>query len=235
MISNKIKPIFIYLFILVYFALVIINFNFNHMPYTKYAIDSNGIRTKIDTENSHYSMDYVNKINGTVSMVKPSGQSEFTIMTYEMEVRIFEMIITIAIEILALILLLWFFDKFIIDKIFDLLYGGCFIMKDNKKKILILIYIILFVVLTIFFTPYKAFYAYDTKIFTGISGFQPIFAFSELTPYETYISSIDNKTYNRQYLYSIDFQVLFIELLTLTVVFTGLYLIIRNKKEPPQS
>lgn len=95
-------------------------------------------------------------------------------------------------------------------------------MSENRKtdkrlkKFLIFIYTISSALLLILFTPYKQFaYVSNNAVFTGHRGFKSLFLFNNL-----------EESFNgRLAIYYIDFQVLFVELITLTIIFIGLYLI----------
>jgi RNA polymerase subunit RPABC4/transcription elongation factor Spt4 len=98
-----------------------------------------------------------------------------------------------------------------------------FISKSmSLKNIVLTLYIILFFSITIIFTPYVKFaYSSGKLLFTGERGFYPLFRFNDLMEV--------TKNGNIHFVYNIDFRVLLLEVVVLTVIFLIIYLNIRNK------
>lgn len=83
---------------------------------------------------------------------------------------------------------------------------------NNTVRTIIVIYIVVFAVICLFFIPCKQFSYVDTKaIFTGVRDIYSVF--------ELY--QIRQITPNYPYFYYIDWQVLWIELLPLTIITIG--------------
>lgn len=92
----------------------------------------------------------------------------------------------------------------------------------SLKNIVLTLYIILLLLITIIYTPYaKLVYSYGKLLFTGERGFYPLFRFNDLMEV--------TKNENIPYIYNIDFRVLLLEVVVLTVIFLIIYLNIRNK------
>lgn len=93
----------------------------------------------------------------------------------------------------------------------------------NKKiKVLILVYLILISVICLIYTPYVEYTWLDSSQgyeFTGYRGNSSLYQFNEIQPPNT----------QYLYVYYIDFQVLFVEILVVTVIFIGLYIIVLKK------
>lgn len=92
----------------------------------------------------------------------------------------------------------------------------------SLKNIILTLYIILLLLITIIFTPYVKFTYYSGKLlFTGERGFYPLFRFNDLMEI--------TKNGNNYFVYNIDFRVLLLEVVVLTVIFLIVYLNIRKK------
>lgn len=93
----------------------------------------------------------------------------------------------------------------------------------SLKNIILYLYIILFISITIIFTPYvKLTYSTGKLLFTGERGVYPLFRFNDLME----VSKNGNSPIS---VYNIDFRFLLLEVVVLTVIFLIIYLNIRNK------
>lgn len=93
----------------------------------------------------------------------------------------------------------------------------------SLKNIVLYLYIILFISITIIFTPYVKFtYSSGKLLFTGERGVYPLFRFNDLMEVTKNGNSLIS-------VYNIDFRVLLLEVVVLTVIFLIIYLSIRNK------
>lgn len=101
----------------------------------------------------------------------------------------------------------------------------------NKKiKLIILVYAIFFITLSIFITPYKILAYYDGEaIFLGERGNGPVTEFNNITEKINAEAQRLNKPGSIRIIY-IDWQVLNLELLTLTVMTVCICLIFKDKK-----
>lgn len=107
------------------------------------------------------------------------------------------------------------------------------VILNKKVKLIILIYAIIFITLSIFITPYKIFIFYDGEAtFFGERGNGPITEFNYITKKINAEAEKLNKPGGIRIIY-IDWQVLNLELLTLTVVTFCLCLLFKDKKPIP--
>ena len=91
---------------------------------------------------------------------------------------------------------------------------------NNAVRTIIVIYIIVFIAICLFFIPCKQFmYGNGNVVFTGA---REIFSVFELY-------QMDSLEKTNKYFYYIDWQVLFIELLPLTVLAVGTSLILKKE------
>jgi len=95
---------------------------------------------------------------------------------------------------------------------------------NNIVRTLIVIYIILFVILCVFITPYKQYTYGNNSCFTGDRVYTAVFASDSLE--SSIVNSVTGKQLN--VVYYIDLQVLFVELIALTVFFIGACLIFKK-------
>jgi hypothetical protein len=92
----------------------------------------------------------------------------------------------------------------------------------SLKNIVLTLYIILLLLITIIYTPYAKFvYSSGKLLFTGERGFYPLFRFNDLIEV--------TKNENIPFIYNIDFRVLLLEVVVLTVIFLIIYLNIRKE------
>lgn len=98
---------------------------------------------------------------------------------------------------------------------------------NNAVKTIIVIYIIVFMAICLFFIPCKQFMYPGKPMFTGEREIFSIFELYQLKQVD--VNSSKQWFEKNEYFYYIDWQVLFIELLPLTVLAVGTSLILKKE------
>lgn len=212
-ISIEKKQIFLKKIFILYFITIILS-NLFFIPFQPYAVSKSiskpGQITKLNEDKEyHHIYNLPEEVENIVIRPKGSDNNEEAKLIYK--VVFAEMILRFAaITVLFVGAIVLYKKRVSIQK-----------RKINKAKILIFSYVVSFVIITIFLTPYRQFVTSNGNLlFTGTRGYSPIFMFNDL-----------EKTYNEiMCVYYIDSQVLFVELLSLTILFIGAWLIFKSVK-----